>query len=61
MHVQYYLLCRVSILFFGLSSGGSQMNLSGSAIGVPTSDQAKLLSDGTMSSTLNANKYATDA
>ncbi|KAA0712353.1 CREB-binding protein [Triplophysa tibetana] len=35
--------------------GGGQMNLSGSAIGVPTSDQAKLLSDGTMSSTLNTN------
>ncbi|XP_051550123.1 CREB-binding protein-like isoform X2 [Myxocyprinus asiaticus] len=35
--------------------GGSQMNLSGGAIGVPTSEQAKLLPDGTMPSTLNAN------
>ncbi|XP_051550734.1 histone lysine acetyltransferase CREBBP-like isoform X3 [Myxocyprinus asiaticus] len=35
--------------------GGSQMNLSGGAIGVPTSEQAKLLPDSTMPSTLNAN------
>lgn len=48
----------VLILYLTFSAGTNQMSISGGAMGVPTSDQAKLHPDGNMPSTLNA-KYLT--